>query len=62
MSAFPRKHLDFQQAGIADCQRQVGSLSMVYSRATFPILSRDPYFQKTINNPGKQLVFEKNDG
>ena len=32
------------------------------SRAHFPILSRDPSFQKTIRTPGKPLVFEKNAG
>ena len=32
------------------------------SRGHFPILSTDPSFQKTIKTPGKQLVFEKNDG
>ena len=32
------------------------------STASFPILSRDPSFQETIKNPGKQLVIEKNDG
>ena len=29
------------------------------SRGHFPIISRDPYIQKTIRTPGKQLVLEK---
>ena len=33
-----------------------------FSRGTFPTLSRDPSFQETIKNPGKQPAFEKNDG
>ena len=37
------------------------SLSHV-STSTFPILSRDPSFQKTSGNPWKRRVFEKNDG
>ena len=37
-------------------------LSTDHSRGTLPILFRHPSFQKTTQNPGKQLVFEKNDG
>ena len=32
------------------------------SRGHFPILSRDPSFQKTSRTPGKTAGFEKNDG
>ena len=34
----------------------------VKSTGTFPILSRDLSFQETIKNPGKHLVFDKNNG
>ena len=39
---------------------------LLYSRGTFPILSRDPSFQETIkkkkNRKKQQPVFEKNHG
>ena len=39
------------------------SLANTYkTSATFPMLSRDPSFQETITNPGKQLVSENNYG
>ena len=40
-----------------------GDANWYWSRATFPILSRDPSFQETTQNPGKQIRFLiNNDG
>ena len=40
----------------------VGSVLNKKSRATFPILSRDPSSQEASNNPGETAGVEKNDG
>ena len=49
-------------AAEAGRRKLVTWLLRIYSRGTFPILSKEPSFQKTSRNTGgKQQVVEKND-